>query len=1112
MRQYKLKLCLSLVLGLMFLGGTLFAPRVFGQAVTATLVGAVNDSAGQPIENAQVMITEQQTGIRHQGVTNNSGNYIFTLLPPGLYSVSVSAQGFQTKLTQEVNVPVNTTARVDCSLAPGEVSQSITVTDAAPLLQTDRADVSAQISSVEVQELPNGSTRNFQALESLIPGVSLPVYAQSNFNNAQNSQSLQVNGQGPMSNNLQIEGIDDNEFNGSLQVYIPPAAAIQTVDVETSNYAPEFGRSAGAVTNVVLKSGANALHGSAYEYNQVSALASRSYFNTVGQFPRYTYNYTGGGVGGPIVKNRSFFFVDFLRTSNFTSIYQLMTLPTQAFRNGDLSASPTKIYDPATGNTSTGAGRTQISYQGVPNKIDPLRISQITKQILAMVPLPNIPGAGATNNYQENVDYHQVSYQWDAKFDEDLGPNDHLNYRYSWQHVDTYQQPSFGLAGGPENFQGTGVAVNYNTAGEYTHTFSPSLLTELRVGISHDSNYTYPTDYGSDASAQLGIPGVNVSPFTSGITTISVSGYSSPLVGYSPYEPWVKSETNLDVVNNWTKLLGNHSFKAGFELRGNRQDLTQTTANSPRGQFNYGTGQTSISGATSGYANAFASFLLDVPSSVNRQDNIADDSWREQLYYGFVQDTWQLTHKLTLTYGMRLGVIPAATPKNKGGFSQYDPTTNSLAVAGYGNVPMNLGIPVHVDPEPRFGFAYRATPDIVVRGGFGMSHTPWQGAGYAYNYPVQTNITFSPLNSYAPALNNSGVPETMALGFPAASVIAIPASGVIQNAPVNSTWTVVNTKYKDPYVMSYNLAIEQNLGKQWVGTIAYLGNLGRQIPASYNLNAATVAGLGAAGQPEYATFGRTAATNLLGYGTSSNYNALQMRLDHKTSAGLTWGSSFAWQKAMGWVTNSVSDAGIGYYLDVRRNYSPTQYTSRFTFAQSIVYELPFGAGKMFLRDGWLGKAVGGWKVGGIVHVQTGLPMTFLANANQLNAPGTSQLANQVKPFRKLYGIGTGNPWFDTTAFTQPNGTALGNSGVNIFSGPGLFTFDSSLFRTIRLRESMALELRADAFNAFNHPVFANPNTNLTSASYGYVTGTAGTGVNGTAGTPRSVQFAATVNF
>jgi hypothetical protein len=302
-----------------------------------------------------------------------------------------------------------------------------------------------------------------------------------------------------------------------------------------------------------------------------------------------------------------------------------------------------------------------------------------------MVPLPNIPDAGATNNFQQNIGYHQVANQFDAKFDQALGARDHFAYRFSWQQINTLQQPSFGLAGGPENFEGTGAENVFNTAGEYTHVLSPSFLTEVRVGVDHDSNYTYPSDYGSDASSQLGIPGVNVSPFTSGLTTISISDYSSPLVGCSPYEPWIRSETNIDVLNNWTKIAGNHSLKFGFEMRGNRQDLVQSTADSPRGTFDYGTGQTSLnaSGVSAGYANAFASFLLDVPSSVSRQDNIGDSSWREQLYYAFAQDTWQISHKLTLIYGMRMGVIPAATPKKAGGFSQYNPTNNSLEVAGW---------------------------------------------------------------------------------------------------------------------------------------------------------------------------------------------------------------------------------------------------------------------------------------------------------------------------------------------------------------------------------------------------------------------------------------------
>ena len=308
-------------------------PRsVEGQAVTATLVGTVTDQTGAAVPNAPVSISNQGTRAAITAASNESGNYDFSLLPPGIYTVTVTAPGFQKSVMTDVSVPVNTTTRVDVLLQPGSTSQTISVTDQAPLLQTDRADVSAQIEAKQVLELPVGNSQNFQELESLIPGVSAPIYDHSTFDNAQNSQSFDVNGQSELSNNLQFEGIDDNERTGLLQVYIPPAAALQTVDVETSNYAPEFGRAAGAVTNVILKSGSNGFHGSAYEFNQVSALQSRNYFNNTGVFPRDTYNYYGATIGGPIIKDRTFFFADLLRNGNYTNTYTLITVPTAAFR------------------------------------------------------------------------------------------------------------------------------------------------------------------------------------------------------------------------------------------------------------------------------------------------------------------------------------------------------------------------------------------------------------------------------------------------------------------------------------------------------------------------------------------------------------------------------------------------------------------------------------------------------------------------------------------------------------------------------------------------------------------------------------------------------------
>jgi hypothetical protein len=314
----------------------------------------------------------------------------------------------------------------------------------------------------------------------------------------------------------------------------------------------------------------------------------------------------------------------------------------------------------------------------------------------------------------------------------------------------------------------------------------------------------------------------------------------------------------------------------------------------------------------------------------------------------------------------------------------------------------------------------------------------------------------------------------------------------------------VNPQYKDPYVMSYNLTVEQNLGKRWVGEISFVGNQGRQIPGNFNLNAGQQAGAGASGQPEYATFKRTAATDLIVKGTSSNYNALQARLTHRYANGLVWTSAYSWQKAMGYISTTGSVAGFSFYLDYPRNYAPLSWNSTQTYAQGFVYELPFGARKRWLNQGWGNRLAGGWQLGTILHVQSGTPLLFTASSSQLNAPGTSQVPNQIAPFHRLKGIGTQNHWFDPTSFVQPAGAALGNMGQNVFSGPGLVTFDSSVFRTFPIRESMTFQFRMDAFNTLNHPNFSNPDSTLTDASFGQVTSTTGSA--------RTLQFAGVFNF
>src|SRR5438105_849852 len=354
-------------------------PNGHAQAVNATLVGNITDSSGAMIGGATVSIQETSTGIGRVTTTNSSGNYTFPNLPPGTYSVTAEMPGFKKEVRPNVEVAVNSTVRVDLALQPGAVNETVEITAAPPALKTDRSDVGDKIETVQVQELPvGGANRNFQGLMALIPGTVRPHRDHSEFFNAQDTLSTEVNGQSREFNQLMIEGVNDDERTGLLQIYIPPAEAIQTVDMSTSNYTAEFGRAAGAVTNVILKSGTNQFHGSGYEYNRVSALAARSYFNrpfnpvtgTGGPVARTTYNYFGGSFGGHIIKNKTFFFADILHISDIRGQFNQLTVPTDAFRNGDLSAGGSPIYNPFSGNPD-GTGRAEFQCDAGGNPLVP---------------------------------------------------------------------------------------------------------------------------------------------------------------------------------------------------------------------------------------------------------------------------------------------------------------------------------------------------------------------------------------------------------------------------------------------------------------------------------------------------------------------------------------------------------------------------------------------------------------------------------------------------------------------------------------------------------------------------------------------------------------------
>lgn len=1112
----------------------LFALAVFSvataysQFVNGTLLGNVTDTSGGVVPNAKVTITETNTNISRSTTTNESGNYSFPDLPPGKYMVAVEQTGFKKETRKDLDLLADSTLRVNVALQPGSVSETVEVTGAPPALQADRADTGAKIEVRLVEDAPLGNNRNYQSLLNLIPGTAPATFQHSQFFNASSSLQTEVNGQMREGNNYLIEGVDDNERTGLLQIMIPPIEAIQTVDIATSNFDPEMGRASGAVTNVMLKSGGNEFHGAAYEFLQNNDMDARNFFNP--SVPPIHYNYVGGDISGPIKKNKLFFFGDYLRVMDVEGSSTQESIPSAAFRNGDLSAGSTVVYDPNTGNQFVGSGRTPF-----PNNQIPLnRINPVSLNILKLVPATNeaFNPAAQANDYYAALPFTKTTDSFDTKMDYNITDKDRLSGRFSFARPVIFQAPIFGSAGGGNAngaFEGTGVQKTYSAGLNYNHVFSPTLLSELRLGIAHYHNVANPSDYGQNDASALGIPNVNISAFTSGQVGINLNGYTNPLIGYSASLPWIRAEANVDLVNTWTKIKGNHTFKFGADLRRLRDDLLQDQTYSPRGVYAFGTNQTALctnpsaSGScattsATGIANEMASFLLDQPYSVGRDVNTYFPAYRAWQFFAFAGDKWQVTQKLTIDLGLRWEYYAPPTPAFAGGFSNYIPNTNQLVIAGVGGNPSDIGLQKRFRYfAPRTGIAYRLSEKTVIRAGFGISYTPFPDNTYAYNYPVRANNAYSTIgNGFGPAVLADGAsPASFQAGFPLPVPVVIPSNGIIQIQPgtaLNSqSYTFLPTNWKNPYVESWNIAVQQALPYHFTLDVAYVGNHGVDTVASTGINSASVAGTGTAGEPG-AIFGRTAGTSEYFDAFSSSYESLQVKLNRRFSTGLSITTSFTWQKAMSF--QSDDDGGLVFFINQQRNYAPTDFNRTLSFIQSYVYELPFGPGKKWAEHGVASKVIGGWQVSGILTLLTGTPFYMGANGGSLNSPGSSQTANQIAPVTYPKGIGVGHPWFSTSSFSQPVGAGVfGTVGRNDMYGPGLFGLNLSLFKHIRITERINAEIRAEAFQLTNTPQFGNPSASLTSSTDGYVTGTvgSGSGVNGTGG-GRAIQLGVKLNF
>jgi hypothetical protein len=1091
------------------------SPAVFAQAVKGELLGNIVDAGGLALPGVSVTITEVNTNISLTSTTNESGYFTFPSLKDGTYKVVAELTGFKKTVRDGVIVAVNTTVRVDLKMEVGAIEESITVQGESPVLQTDRTDTGRIIDSTMVSDLPLIYNRNLQSLYITVPGATRPHREHSAFFNSQDSLSTEINGQSRLANNMLIEGLDDNQKTGLLQVIIPAADAVETVAITTSNYDAEFGRTGGAITNVVLRSGTNSYKGTAFFFGNNQSTNAGDYFTHIS--PPTKFMNGGFTIGGPIKHDKLFFFGDYQRTVDDQGYVVLAVVPDAAMRGGDFSEVAQHIWDPTTGNVD-GTGRTAFSNNLVPG----YRISPIAQNLMKFIPMPNIPNVKlGQNNFQQAQTRDKTTDGFDGKVNYTLSAKDQVSGRLSFMRPVVFDPGVFGQYGGPANggFAGTGTNTAYSAAGTWTRVISPSLLLDVRGGLNYYKNTTITTGNGLTTSTEAGIPGANLDAYTSGVSTIHVDNMGDPLLGFSASQPWDRSEKTWNMVGSLTKMKKNHTIKMGGEWRKNSDKLLQTQdAGGPRGRFAFsadGTGNPAESASTTGLANAFAAFLLDWPNTVQRDLKVIDaPGTRHWNIATFIQDKWEVRSNLTLDIGLRWEFYkPLQGIQGTGTLSNYDPTTGTLNIAGYGNTSESLNIKnYYKNLAPRTGVTWRLDEQTVIRAGYGASAIPFPDNRYAYNFPVKQNYNGALVNGF----QNAG---SMAVGFPAPVLANIPPNGVIpvSGALLNSTYDVIPNTLHEGTLHSWNVAFQRQLPYGFTGDVAYVGTKGVDIVMDVDLNASQVYGSGNNGRPEFQAFGRSGTSRERSNLGKTRYNGLQLKLDRRFIKGLLVTNSYTFGRSMDLAQENGS---ISTPTNFNQSWARSDTDRTHNYVLTAVYQLPWGPGRRWMNQSTLGKIVGGWELSGIYNWQSGLPLSITASGTLLNTPGTQAYANLNGSNSVLapapgstipasaFGLGPGLLYFDPSVYSQISPNTQGNMGRHGGpDGPAYWEIDSSLFKRFSLGGTRFGEFRVDSYNVTNSVRWANPNTGFSVASgntFGQITGTTGS--------PRSFRFGARFGF
>ncbi|MCC7237874.1 MAG: TonB-dependent receptor [Bryobacterales bacterium] len=1093
----------------------LFTPDAArGQVLYGSLTGNVTDPSGAAVPNAKIEALNTATGLTRTAATDSGGSFLFNDLQPGSYRVTTSAPSFRTLVQENVVILTNNLRRLDAQLSVAQVSEAITVSSQAIALQTDRADVNVQIQQKQITNLPftGNAGRNWQALYKIVPGFAPPAELHSDAGNPQRALGANVNGASYSNNNTRLDGATVSyPWLPHIVAYVPPVDAVETVNIVTNSMDAEQGMAGGSSINVAIKSGTNDYHGSAHWFHTNSRMRSRNFFNLTNGIPKNILNQGGYTFGGPVKKNKLFFFTDWERTVRREFRQAFRTVPTDGLRRGDFSFLPSPvIYDPLTGQPD-GTGR-----QLFPNQLIPAsRIDSASAKMNALIPQPNVSQVPGTNNYNAAGSYEFNRDNFDFKVNYNPTDKSSVFARYSLSPSQIFDPPSLGGAGGdalaggqPGNAPGRIQSASVGG----TYTVSPRVLVDALIGYTRlrlgAQNVDIDKNYGLD---ELQIPGTNGGDrLQGGYPRFAISNFSS-IGNPNVSNPFLFRDNQYVANANLSYIRGSHSLRFGGEYT--RYDINHfqpQAAFGPRGGFSFTGGVTALRGgsAPSTY-NGYADFLLGMPNSMGKDVQYINPSSVRMPGWGFyVRDQWQATRKLTVTLGARFERYPFARRAHRGG-ERYDPETDMVLIGGLGNTPQDTGVKVpRVQVGPRLGLAYRVTEKTVIRAGYGISIDPDTNRRMRDSYPATVSSQFNA----ASTLQAAGSLRT---GIPAVVVPELNSGSIaIPKAVGTETWPEV---YRRGYFQSYNFSLQHELPGGLNFTTSYVGTRGIRQTARVAINYSYPGQGTAAGRVLGQRWGRTAGVTMYTPFNTTNYNGFQNQLKKQFGDNGLFGITYTWSKSLSF--NDNNDSSLSWNIPEMwgRNRAPAGFDRTHNFQMYGVYTLPLGRGQRYVTDGLASRIIGGWQVNAIFSKYTGTPFTVGTSNASLNAADGTQTADQVKDtVTTLGGVGRGNSWFDPYAFVPVTAVRFGTSGRNIVRGPGVTNMDASIFRDFPLTERFKLQFRAEAFNVSNTPAFNNPGATASSATRnaaGEITNLGGyTEITGAAATERQFRFALKLMF